>query len=257
MLEQVIQFIGRLHPMVLHVPIGTLIALLLCECWALARRQPLDRGVRLMLAALACASALASGLSGWILASEPGYSGQTLLLHRWLGVALTAAITLALLTAIGRWPRLYGACLLTAGILMVPVGHIGAEMTHGPGFLTAPFRTPPGARTPPATLLSETQGPQLPTEITMFFENHCVSCHGPNRQRGGLALHTPEAVFAGGDYGPVIFPGDPDFSELLVRLRLPLDDDLRMPPSDRAQPADSEIAVVERWIRDGATLSNP
>lgn len=249
-LDQLIGFFGRLHPVVLHVPIGVVVAAVACEAWALLRRAPLDRGTRLVLVTLAFGSALAAGGSGWLLAGEPSYGASaTLTLHRWLGVGLVVLICLAWIGAIARRGRLYAAGLLGALALVGPVGHFGGVMTHGPTFLTDPFR-PVQARPAPIEL---TDAPlTYDIHIAPFLGTYCVSCHGPDRQRGGLALHTREALFAGGDYGPVVFASDPDNSEMLTRMRMPLEDELRMPPAERAQPSESEIEMVARWIREGA-----
>ncbi len=244
-----IGFFGRLHPVLLHVPIGVLIALAACEGWALLRRAPLDRAQRLVLVTLALGSVLAAAASGWTLANEPAYAPSgTLTLHRWLGVGLVCLTTLAWLGAVLRRNRLYGPALLGALAVLGPVGHFGGVMTHGPTFLTEPFRPRPAS-----IRLELTDAPiTYETHIAPFLEAYCVSCHGENRQRGGLALHNPESLWAGGDYGPVVFANDPDNSELLARLRLAHDDDLRMPPEGRTQPHESEIEMVARWIREGA-----
>jgi hypothetical protein len=248
--DQLIGFFGRLHPVVLHVPIGVLIALAACEAWSRLRRVPLDRGIRMVLITLALGSALAAGGSGWVLAGEPSYGASgTLTLHRWLGVGLVGLTVVAWFGAASRRGRLYGVALLGALALVGPVGHFGGVMTHGATFLTDPFR-PSQARPAPVEL---TDAPlTYDTHIAPFLETYCVSCHGTDRQRGGLALHTREALFAGGDYGPVVFASDPGNSEILTRMRMPLEDELRMPPAERAQPSDSEIEMVARWIREGA-----
>jgi uncharacterized membrane protein len=249
-LDQLLGFLGRLHPVVLHVPIGVLIALGVCEGWCRLRRAPLDRGLRVLLITLALGSALLTGVSGWLLAEEPAYgASRTLTLHRWLGVALVCLTGVAWLAAVARRGRLYAGSLLGALIVLGPVGHFGGVMTHGPTFLTQPFRST-GPSTPPVELSDGAITYDI--HIAPFLETYCAACHGVNRQRGGLAVHTREALFAGGDYGPVVFAGDPDNSELLTRMLMPLDDELRMPPAERAQPSQREIEMVARWIREGA-----
>lgn len=245
-------FFGRLHPVLLHVPIGVLIALGACEGCALLRRIPLERGQRMTLITLALGSVLATAASGWTLANEPAYATSgTLTLHRWLGVGLVALTVLAWFGAASRRGRIYASALLGALALIGPVGHFGGVMTHGPAFLTEPFQP---VRPRPAPMAVELTDASITyeTHIAPFLETYCVSCHGENRQRGGLALHDPESLWAGGDYGPVVFANDPDNSELLTRLHLPLDNDLRMPPEDRTQPSEGEIEMVARWIREGA-----
>lgn len=236
--------------MLLHVPIGVLIALAACEGWARLRDAPLDRAQRLVLVTLALGSTLAAGVSGWTLAGEPSYApSSTLTLHRWLGVGLATLVTIAWLAAFRERGRLYAAALLGSLAVLGPVGHFGGVMTHGPTFLTEAFRP---ARSIPMQV-EQPAGPiTYETHIASFLEAYCVSCHGESRQRGGLAVHDQESLRAGGDYGPVVFPNDPKNSELLSRLMLDPDDDLRMPPAGRTQPSESEIELVARWIREGA-----
>lgn len=66
-------------------------------------------------------------------------------------------------------------------------------------------------------------------EIRPLLEARCVSCHGPERQKGGLRLDDPRAAKAGGDTrAPDIRPGDSVGSPLiqLVAGQVP---DLVMP----------------------------
>lgn len=259
--DQLTGFGGRLHPLLLHLPIGSIIALAACEAWSLFRKNPLDRAVRLLLTAMVCLSATASAGAGWLLASEPSYGvSQTLNWHRWLGVSVAALTTLTLVAAVMKRPRVYlgllGATLLVIG----PAGHFGAAITHGPGYLTEPFRS---KRPPHAPLAAVAVEPaedgtgKIDPRIAAIFATHCVSCHGENRQRGGLAMHTTEALLSGGDDGPALVPGDPDSSEIVIRLRLPLDDQLHMPPESRPQPTENEIDAVVRWIAEGVASERP
>jgi mono/diheme cytochrome c family protein len=88
-----------------------------------------------------------------------------------------------------------------------------------------------------------------------FFENRvrpilvarCQECHGATKQESGLALTSREAAVAGGAGGSAVVPGKPDESLLVDAVRY---DSLEMPPDGRL--SDDEIAVLERWVRDGA-----
>ncbi len=79
----------------------------------------------------------------------------------------------------------------------------------------------------------------------------CSKCHGAGRQKGGLALHEPLALLAGGDSGPAVVPGNADASLLVQRLRLPLDDDDHMPPESKRQPTTAEVAAIAAWVDAG------
>ncbi|MCH2125103.1 MAG: DUF1553 domain-containing protein [Pirellulaceae bacterium] len=89
-----------------------------------------------------------------------------------------------------------------------------------------------------------------------FFENkirplllaRCVKCHGPEEEEAGLRLDQAERLFRGGESGRVVVAGDLDKSRLIQLVRG--SDDGTMPPSDRL-PVE-EIALLERWVEDGA-----
>ena len=75
--------------MLLHLPLGVLGALALVELWGLVSRRPVPRSTRLLLVWLLATSAVVAALTGWQLAKEPGYVGQTIEVHRWLAVVTT------------------------------------------------------------------------------------------------------------------------------------------------------------------------
>jgi YHS domain-containing protein len=88
--------------------------------------------------------------------------------------------------------------------------------------------------------------------IAPIFESKCNGCHSQSRHKGGLSLEEPGAISKGGKNGPVIVPGEPEASEMVRRLRLPLDDDDHMPPPSKAQPAPEEVGAIAAWIAAGA-----
>ena len=68
-----------------------------------------------------------------------------------------------------------------------------------------------------------------------------------------MRLNAHEAAMAGGDSGQkAIVAGDPNASRLL-RVVNGQDEELSMPPEGEGRPLDAaQIALVERWIREGA-----
>ncbi|HMO65906.1 MAG TPA: DUF1549 domain-containing protein, partial [Verrucomicrobiota bacterium] len=87
-------------------------------------------------------------------------------------------------------------------------------------------------------------------EVAPLFERHCVSCHGPERQRGGFRLDQRAAALAGGDGGPAIHPGRSADSPL-IQFVAGYPEDMRMPAKgDPLTPA--EIGVLRAWIDQGA-----
>ncbi|RUL86146.1 DUF1553 domain-containing protein [Tautonia sociabilis] len=91
-------------------------------------------------------------------------------------------------------------------------------------------------------------------EIRPILSDACVFCHGPdaNHREAGLRLdRREEAVADRGGYAAIV-PGDPESSELM--LRVCSEDELdRMPPPDSGKELSPEqVELLRRWIEQGA-----
>ncbi|HMP15988.1 MAG TPA: c-type cytochrome, partial [Gemmatales bacterium] len=89
------------------------------------------------------------------------------------------------------------------------------------------------------------------TAVRPLLAAQCVSCHGTEKQKGGLRLDQPQFIAQGGDSGIVIVPGSPDKSLLYQAIRYG-DDGLKMPP--RGKLTDEQIQKIGNWIQGGASL---
>ena len=96
---------------------------------------------------------------------------------------------------------------------------------------------------------------QFNRDIRAIFSDRCLSCHGQDAGNKGIRLRLDKEESAKGDLGGgrrAIVPGKPEESVLLQRLRTP-NKALRMPPAHTgAVVKDAEIALIERWINEGA-----
>jgi hypothetical protein len=88
-------------------------------------------------------------------------------------------------------------------------------------------------------------------DIQPIFARSCVSCHGPDKQRGELRLDDGAAAMKGGNSGPVIKPGDAKGSRLLL-LVAGLDPELKMPPEKQKPLTAEEVGLLRAWIEQGA-----
>lgn len=77
---------------------------------------------------------------------------------------------------------------------------------------------------------------------------HCIRCHGPEKQRAGLRLDSAQGWAEGGDSGAAIQPGD--LQSLLLQAIRYEDPNIEMPP--RGKLSDSTIAAFEQWVASGA-----
>src|SRR5258706_11969535 len=59
-------------------------------------------------------------------------------------------------------------------------------------------------------------------DVRPILAEHCFSCHGPEKQKGGLRLDQKSSAFKGGDSGvPALVSGSSGRSELINRAISP------------------------------------
>lgn len=236
--------IGRLHPLLVHLPIGILFLAFGLEClgrWR--RRADLRPAVDLALAAGALA-ALASAATGWLLSQQGGYEDTVLQRHQWLGFTAAA---LSLLVWLGKNRTWYFPAFAVMIGVLTAAGHFGGSLTHGSNYLFENNKTNTG----PETATFQPPNPEVPVFdafVQPILEKKCVSCHNAHKHKGDLRLDTPEMIRRGGENGAVIVIGKADESPLLQRIRLPLHHDDHMPPAGKPQLSDLEIRLIEWWI---------
>ncbi|MCR9295159.1 MAG: PSD1 and planctomycete cytochrome C domain-containing protein [bacterium] len=86
-------------------------------------------------------------------------------------------------------------------------------------------------------------------EVLPILREHCWRCHAEKRQ-GGLQLDSRHAVLQSGESGmPAVVPGDPQASYLMQQI---ISGD--MPPGE-SQLSETQAALIEQWIREGAEWS--
>lgn len=86
-------------------------------------------------------------------------------------------------------------------------------------------------------------------KVKPIFEAHCYKCHGPDKDKGKLQLHTNKLAFKE-DYN--IIPGDAKESELHIRVSLPPNDTDVMPPEGNPPLLQDEQDIIKAWINAGA-----
>lgn len=255
---------GRLHPVLLHVPVALLGLVPLLELAGAFKRWRHLRdfaGIALAIGAGGCVPAM---LAGYSLAYASGFGDKLTLGHMWGGIALTAFSVLSLLVRRswihGRVRFVYPVMiLLTAGTLGW-AAHQGGSLSHGEAYLTDPlpasvkklFGIPlplPDIRPAPDSAYTLTVEP--------IIERHCLECHNAQKVKGGLRLDSFSRLMKGGTAGPAIVAGDPAKSELLRRVALAENDKQVMPPDGKPLLSADEIAALTAWIKGGASPDAP
>lgn len=137
-------FVGRFHPILLHLPVGALGLLCLMELVCLTRRGEASMGSAALLTLwVGSAGAVVAVLAGILLSREGGYEGGNFTLHQTLALVGTAGVLLALVIRIFSMSsenrelmHAYRAVFFGSFGLMGLGAHFGGNMSHGSKFLT-------------------------------------------------------------------------------------------------------------------------
>lgn len=248
----IINYIGKFHPLAVHLPIGILVLFLVVGVFVSRENLKQAHAVVKIILLVSALSATVSSVSGYLLANTDSYDIDLVTRHQVLGIALT----------IFNWLLFFGlnylytcrasifrVTLLVVLILVVLTGHAGGSLTHGSEFLNPP---------PMKEWLSmdTDQASVITMESTAFeaaeviFQEKCIVCHGKNKQKGSLRLDSKEHLLKGGEGGK-LFTDDPSSSLLIQRILLPLDDEDHMPPKEKKQLSQAEVDYLIWWIGHG------
>ncbi len=90
--------------------------------------------------------------------------------------------------------------------------------------------------------------------VQPILAEKCISCHGAEKAKGKLRMHTFALLMKGGSDGATtVVPGKPADSLMIKRVNLAKDDDDHMPPPDEKQLTKDEIAILKWWVEQGAS----
>jgi mono/diheme cytochrome c family protein len=93
-------------------------------------------------------------------------------------------------------------------------------------------------------------------DVYPIFKESCISCHGPEKQKGKYRLDTKAGAFKEVSGGPAIVPGNSEKSPLILMVAGLVEDGLMPPPSDKpgeSQPLNAgQIGILRAWIDQGA-----
>lgn len=257
-------FIGRFHPLVVHLPIGFVVLAAILEFLTVVKKESyggLTKTIAITYFSGGVGAAL-SAIIGYLLSVQGGYDEQTLFWHKWLG------ITLALLSFLGwaiksqRFNIPFVSSKGFAGLLVVLIsitGHLGGNLTHGSDYLTD--YAPNFVKS--ALGIDNDKYLEIPEKVDSILvyahliqpvlDNKCVSCHNATTTNGNLRLDSPEGILKGGSHGTALVSGKPMESHIFERTILPQSSVKFMPPNGEPLTY-SELKILEWWINEGASF---
>jgi hypothetical protein len=87
------------------------------------------------------------------------------------------------------------------------------------------------------------------SQVKPIIEANCLECHSQDKRKGGLSLATYLDILDGGKDGPVVRPGNGADSMMFHRITAKVEPQM---PLDELPLSPAEIAVIRRWIDQGA-----
>jgi uncharacterized membrane protein len=260
-----LDFIGHLHPVIVHLPIGILLLGVLMMVYE--HYSKVDLGAPISLAFLVGSiSAVMACIAGWILSNSGEYDALLVQKHQWTGIS-TAVIGL-LVYFLKQYRKLLAVIL---SLLVFITGHYGGTLTHGENYL---FKSNENsnksqvdtikveAKKITQTISNGADSLTIEThnvykeEIAPLLKLRCYNCHSAIKQKNGLRLDAEAYIKKGGKNGRILVAGNPFKSPIYASLLLPLEDEKHMPPKGKHQLSQNEILIIENWIKSGASFED-
>jgi len=92
-------------------------------------------------------------------------------------------------------------------------------------------------------------------DVVPVLDKHCKACHVPGEAGyvvSGFELDSYETLMKGTQFGPVVLPGDPLTSVLVMLIEGRADPSLKMPHGGGTTLTEDEILTIRRWVEQGA-----
>jgi uncharacterized membrane protein len=251
-LPPAMQSIGRMHPLLLHLPVGLLILSFILWLFRKNIEDGAFKKIFTLVLHITAFTATLTALMGFFLSNEGGYNETILSKHKFLGVT-TALLTYALLLL---YPILAERKILTGSLLFLSVatlivgGHFGSNLTHGENFVWSPLK---GDKITEEEKITDSSF-MFAAAVRPILNSKCFSCHNEKKAKGGLVMITEEKILEGGKNGPIWKSGDALNSHIIQNINLPEEEKKHMPPKGKPQLTAEEIQFLFAWIQAGADM---
>jgi len=255
-------FLGKFHPLILHLPIGALMLVFVMEAAGLMTLGKYRPNTTLGLF-FASSTGVFAVVFGYFLYLTGEYPESALVLdHKRDGILFSLFLLVAFVVKYTADVKLTGkafkgvyfSSLAATGFMMVSAGHHGGEISHGDPMDSLPS-TIVAKRDEIKNAPVDTDPVVFTQIIQPILEAKCISCHGEDKQKSSLRLDTYAFMLDGGEETDSLVPGDVKESTMISYLHLPEGDDLRMPPEGKSQLTAEQIEILEWWVEIGAPES--
>lgn len=244
-----IDFFGKLHPLILHLPIGLIAGLAVFEI--LSFKSDCYEKTRKILCIFSTIGFIFATLAGLALANSGGYSGDVFENHKLFCLILTGVSITGTVFFLKGFEKIYRGFFCGILLLLPIAGHFGGILTHGADWLKMPWEK----ETSKIEVISEKKDLTKVSDVFRdviypIFKEKCIRCHGPDKQKSGWRLDSLEEAMKKGESGEKgVIKGDILKSNLIRVILFPPEHDLAMPPEGKKQlTADEKLQIIE-WVR--------
>ena len=255
------EFIGKFHPLLIHLPIGFLIAGFGLEWLYRKNNNDTSNKVIQFLLGFGAITAIISALIGYMLSLSGGYERTLLNFHQWSGFGVAAfASALYFVRKQTNNPNVIWSGWGINLLLVTIAGHYGGSLTHGKDYLVE--SAPPFIK----NIFQSEAAPikDIPLDSAVVFEDiiqpimqrKCWTCHNNGKTLGSLNMESLKGWEKGGKTGPLYVAGAPEESLMLQRIFMPISEKEHMPPAGKPQLLPYEVALLEWWIEQKGTFEN-
>ena len=262
MVLEIFEFLGSLHPLVVHLPIGFIILTLLVDILIKTKNNSVKRIITIGWF-FSFISGGISALFGWFLGDNNYYLESQINIHKWSGIAfviLTFLIWILRALNFNLNKSIYRISNFAILILILITGHYGGEMTHGKGYLIKGLPFIKQKKIPTIFLAKKENSLDsmyvFEDLIYPVFEEKCIACHNKKQAYGGLNMSKYENIIKGGNSGLGIQKGNPYKSLIYKRVSMSQNEANFMPPAGTPLTFD-QVAVLKWWIDNSAKLKTP
>ena len=138
MLLSITEFIGRFHPLFVHLPIGILLLALLLQWLSQKEKYTISHSVLVIIWSIGIISAIVSCITGYLLSLKGEYDATTVNLHMWMGIAVAVvSLLIGIKVYYKRLDKVFKIAAVALLILISTTGHFGGSLTHGDDYLFA------------------------------------------------------------------------------------------------------------------------
>jgi uncharacterized membrane protein len=252
-------FLGRFHVLVLHLPIGIIVALFVLEYLSRKERYRYLEAAAPYLWITTAVSAVVTVALGFMHFAEGSFTGPSGDQHRFYGTVVAVVAAGVALLRVSSFASSYKPLFFPASLVLLVLvsitGHYGGNLTHGSTYLVEyapqPLRSLAGLA-PRRTITSVSTAEPFADVVGPMLVERCASCHNEDKQEADLVLTTYAGIMRGGESGRVVVAGNTQLSELLRRIELPHDDEEFMPADGKTPLTDRQVAIIRWWIEAGA-----